>query len=568
MRLLVGGETGLLKQVNLQPVGKKAVVTPADTVTVRCWGQQAAEQRVDRLCWVGAATGGQFATARGGGKIDLCDAESGEVVGGWLGGLNGGATRGLAAVGAGQHDWRLLSCSNDGVVRTWRYPSNTNADTEFETAETRWEVCTGKPAGDAKSVSRMRVDGSGERFVLGGREKEVQVWDIARQEAIFTARNVRDDMLKLRVPVWVADACFLNGSSDVLLVATAYRQMRGYDLRTGKRRPVYSVNVGGVKMYVGECHFTSMCQVGEHVTVLGDVIGGLTLFDLRNHQQCGVLRDGQGSVRDIIADPCRGLMACCGADRTVRAYKLSSRKPRLLSRCYLKQRQSAVLLYGEQKEQPEGADDPPTKDIRASAASRPRHNQHAKSASMPIDPLAAMEAAFLGEAPLVDNEDDGSRNETEHSARDGGEGPHELENPSGEEEEDALERLDRSVKIACDGSDEDPEEPPDAEDDVDDDGDDGMPSGVEAIEGEDGGDAAFMEWVVRAAEAPLPPLMSTHVGRLTRARLCAGASLEALRRPPSWATWCRRRRWGARSAGSTSRRKHARRGGSGLLPSL
>jgi WD40 repeat protein len=344
----------LVKRVGLEPVGAKAVAAAAaaaaaDSTTVQCWGRQAADQRVHRMCWADAAAERHFAVARGSGRIDLCDAGSGEVVGGWGGGAAGsagGAMSGMAAVGTGDHNWRLVSCSHEGVVRTWRHPGANGGGSgvvEVESPEHEWAVCTGKPVGDAKSVSRMRVDGPGERFVVGGREKDVQVWDIARQTAIFTARNVPDDKLKLRVPVWVADASFLQASSDVLLVATAYRQMRSYDLRTGKRRPAYSVGVDGVKMYVGECHLTSMCQVGEHLAAVGDVMGGVTLFDLRKRQQCGVMREGHGSVRDLVADPSRGVLACCGADRQLRVYKVAeSGRRRLLHRCYLKQRQTGA----------------------------------------------------------------------------------------------------------------------------------------------------------------------------------------------------------------------------------
>ena len=42
-------------------------------------------------------------------------------------------------------------------------------------------------------------------FAFGGRENDLGLFDIEKQESIFTARNVPNDFLDLRVPVWVSD---------------------------------------------------------------------------------------------------------------------------------------------------------------------------------------------------------------------------------------------------------------------------------------------------------------------------------------------------------------------------
>ena len=42
-------------------------------------------------------------------------------------------------------------------------------------------------------------------FAYGGRENDLCLYDLEKQESIFTARNVPHDFLSLRVPIWVSD---------------------------------------------------------------------------------------------------------------------------------------------------------------------------------------------------------------------------------------------------------------------------------------------------------------------------------------------------------------------------
>ena len=42
-------------------------------------------------------------------------------------------------------------------------------------------------------------------FAVGGRENDLALYDIETKEAVFRGRNVPNDFLSLRVPIWVAD---------------------------------------------------------------------------------------------------------------------------------------------------------------------------------------------------------------------------------------------------------------------------------------------------------------------------------------------------------------------------
>lgn len=47
---------------------------------------------------------------------------------------------------------------------------------------------------------------------MGGRENDLALYDIETEEPVFKGRNVPNDWLQLRVPIWVTDmkVCFLS----------------------------------------------------------------------------------------------------------------------------------------------------------------------------------------------------------------------------------------------------------------------------------------------------------------------------------------------------------------------
>lgn len=56
----------------------------------------------------------------------------------------------------------------------------------------------------------------------GGNENDLKLWRIGETEPVFQAKNLPNDWLQLRQPVWVADLCFLPASGGAV-VATCSR---------------------------------------------------------------------------------------------------------------------------------------------------------------------------------------------------------------------------------------------------------------------------------------------------------------------------------------------------------
>jgi WD40 repeat protein len=524
MRLLVGDDTGLLKGIEVSEVStidEEGGSTKSASITHR-WGRQGREERVARMCWAGgsAARSEEFAVAHVGGRVELRNTDTTESVMSWHAPIADGAAdvvRGLAVSGSAEHDWRLVSCTESGIVRTWRRGDNSQSESGGCDAE--WPTCglSGKQAGDAnhqvlgdsKMVSRMRVDRvSCSRLVLGGREKELAVWDVATQKVLWTAKNVKHDNLSLRVPVWNVDMDFRSGTENELLALTAEREIRHYDMREGQRRPVYSIPIDGTKMDVGDCRFNAMALYGDFLAICGDVVGGLSMFDLRKRHSVGAMAGGGGSVRDISVDEDRGMICCGGADRYVRVYSIKSLKKlqladqaagssavrsgvgkKMLHKLYLKQRTNAILIV------PPAAPNGSTSALSAasskttaSSASNSNDTETKKITKRKakaearagvaidqdvVDPLAAMDAAFDPSSQMAGSEeDDGSESDEDEYSEDGD---------------------------SDDGTDDDDDDD-DSEDDGDDDLDQDEAAKTETVAAEENDDD-FMQWVLGGAAA-------------------------------------------------------------------
>lgn len=82
-------------------------------------------------------------------------------------------------------------------------------------------------------------------FAVGGDEADLRIWDVNSPDApIFKAKNVKNDMLNLRVPVDISDLAFVPGTGHTQVVTTSkHHVIRRYDSRV-KGRPVQSGEVG------------------------------------------------------------------------------------------------------------------------------------------------------------------------------------------------------------------------------------------------------------------------------------------------------------------------------------
>ncbi|XP_048644983.1 WD repeat-containing protein 74 isoform X3 [Marmota marmota marmota] len=189
-------------------------------------------------------------------------------------------------------------------------------------------------------VCRMRQDPARPHIVAtGGKENALKVWDLqGSEEPVFRAKNVRNDWLDLRVPIWDQDIQFLPGSQK-LITCTGYHQVRVYDPASPQRRPVLETTYG-------EYPLTAMTLTpGDNSVIVGNTHGQLAEIDFRQGRLLGCLKGLAGSVRGLQCHPSKPLLASCGLDRVLRIHRI--RNPRGLEhKVYLKSRLNCLLLSG------------------------------------------------------------------------------------------------------------------------------------------------------------------------------------------------------------------------------
>ena len=151
--------------------------------------------------------------------------------------------------------------------------------------------------------------------VFGGRENDIQLFNINTQQILWKAKNVSNDKLSLRVPIYITAVKFLGETNtNKIITGTGYKQIRVYDVKA-KRSPVVNFDIGGEEAY----RITSILPSSDEKTVyIADSTGGLYLFDMGMRRRISTLKGNFGSIRDLKTDPEGQYLAAVGLDRYIR----------------------------------------------------------------------------------------------------------------------------------------------------------------------------------------------------------------------------------------------------------
>eukprot|EP01147_Barroeca_monosierra_P010366 gene10366-2500_t len=226
---------------------------------------------------------------------------------------------------------RLYTCSSSGIV-TLRSYEDTSIQTEFKAHS---------------QCNCMKVGLHNKHIVaVGGEDCDLRIWDVSSTKSpVFKAKNVKNDMLNLQVPVNIRDIAFVPNTDDkVVVTVSAHRHLRVYDTRV-KARPIYSE-------VRSEAAFNCLAVTNDGKKIItGNSLGHAQLFDFATKRILGNFHGPVGAVRDIALHPTLPVVALCGLDRHVRVYDIQNRSP--ISKTFLKQRQSCILFTNEGQLTPE-----------------------------------------------------------------------------------------------------------------------------------------------------------------------------------------------------------------------
>lgn len=213
-------------------------------------------------------------------------------------------------------------------------------------------------------------------FAYGGQENDVRIVRLfeagfdkgsllnekVKPEVLFTARNVRNDHLDLRVPIWITGILFLQSRSQgyQFITSTRYGQMRLYDTAHGRRpildrklceSPIISLNHGETEEEIIISDTRNLVCKYSLVRCLKKAFEDPTKSSSHTDKESEPLTLGKYSAGgntgaiygvDIVED----YIATGGLDRYLRVFNLEDRE--LLAKVYLgTQVTSVVILEGE-----------------------------------------------------------------------------------------------------------------------------------------------------------------------------------------------------------------------------
>lgn len=214
---------------------------------------------------------------------------------------------------------------------------------------------------DIATAMAMSMDS--QKLAVGGRERSATMLDVQTGKQLWKAKNLPPNpQTQLQQPIWSTAIQFLSktdtmsigGSTDLLAIGTAFKQLQIYDIRQDavQRRPVlYTPEWDSNKENLLDHRITCLCQLDSHRIAVGDAAGFVHTLDMRkiqnNHGRSlsasvGRFTGPAGSVRQIVKHESLPIIACVGMDRMLRTYDISKRKQ--LDCVYLKQRLTSLLF--------------------------------------------------------------------------------------------------------------------------------------------------------------------------------------------------------------------------------
>ncbi|XP_002732053.1 WD repeat-containing protein 74-like [Saccoglossus kowalevskii] len=301
----IGAETGILKGVNLDEktasnYSNVASLSKDEEITAICW----ANEQQTQVC-IGQRNH----------IVKTFDVELGDYIreNDCTGGE--GTFQGIANV-----DNHLITCTQSGLLKIWKEEP---------------EECTEIDVG--KDISRMRINPENKNLVsTGGKENDLKIWDLENSKVpVFKAKNVRNDFLDLRVPVWVCDMQFIPGSSKIVS-CSRHHCVRVYDPSTPQRRPVLNIEFDEYPVMA-----LSLIPNTNYV-IVGNSQGRMGKIDLRKGLVHKIFKGFAGSIRDIECHQTEPLVASCGLDRHLRIHNVHTSV--LEHKVYLKSRLNCLLF--------------------------------------------------------------------------------------------------------------------------------------------------------------------------------------------------------------------------------
>ena len=195
-------------------------------------------------------------------------------------------------------------------------------------------------------------------FAIGGKNHNLKIFNLERNECIFNAKQADADWLGLTAPIYLSGCAWL-GKYPSNLIATITRTepvIRCYDLRTDGKA-IMSMNMKEKSVFHSNPPvFSSICSTrnqfsygnlnGDHQLIVGSTVGRMIAIDLRlstqTYRTVSSFKGFGGSIRDIKYVPetkQKSKVITCCLDRFVRVHNFETgfeKSKELKGKYYLK----------------------------------------------------------------------------------------------------------------------------------------------------------------------------------------------------------------------------------------
>ncbi|KAK3603142.1 hypothetical protein CHS0354_042967 [Potamilus streckersoni] len=224
----------------------------------------------------------------------------------------------------------IITAVDSGVVRVWKGDEITS------------EINAGQ------GLCKMAQDKSQANIIgTGGKENDLKIWDVnVPEKPIFHAKNVKNDWLNLRVPIWILDLEFFPGSKKVI-TCTGHHQVRVYDPSIPQRRPIMDIQFDEYPLTA-----LSLRPNRDDQVIVSNTQGKMALMDLRKGQVVHIFKGFAGGIRDVQCHSSEPLVASCGLDRFLRIYDINTKQ--LMHKFYLKSRLNCLIFANKLSIEDEG----------------------------------------------------------------------------------------------------------------------------------------------------------------------------------------------------------------------
>lgn len=302
--VFVGSETGLLKGLDIE-TNKWNNINQVSNVS--------RENEIRSLCYDGKEK--RLLAGTRSHQVFSCDINTSEITSSAH--LNGCSGK-LTSIHAAEE--KLITTSDDGIVRIW---------------DSDYEMTSQFSAGSNLFCATQNTE-SRELIGTGGKETDLKIWNLNDfKNPVFEAKNVKNDWLNLRVPVWITGIQFIP-MSEQIVTCTGHHQVRVYDPKV-QRRPV-------LDMTFDEHPITAMalCPLSENYALVGNAVGKMATVDFRKGSVVNIFKGFAGCIKDLQCYETEPLVASCGLDRFVRIHNYKTKE--LKHKFYLKSRLNCLFL--------------------------------------------------------------------------------------------------------------------------------------------------------------------------------------------------------------------------------